>query len=135
MNKSLWAEGFTSQQFPPLAENLECDVAIIGGGLSGLWSAFHLLKVKPELKIALFEARHIGYGASGRNGGWISADYPVYRSTLEKRHGKNVADLVFASLKNPSMRLETSRTTMRQKLDLLKAALSCLLEIERKKRD
>ena len=99
MNKSLWAEGFTSQQFPPLAENLECDVAIIGGGLSGLWSAFHLLKVKPELKIALFEARHIGYGASGRNGGWISSDYPVYRSTLEKRHGKNVADLVFASLK------------------------------------
>lgn len=99
MNKSLWAEGFTSQQFPPLAENLECDVAIVGGGLSGLWSAFHLLKVKPELKIALFEARHIGYGASGRNGGWISADYPVYRSTLEKRHGKNVADLVFASLK------------------------------------
>ena len=99
MNKSLWAEGFTSQQFPPLAENLECDVAIIGGGLSGLWSAFHLLKVKPELKIALFEARHIGYGASGRNGGWISADYPVYRSTLEKRHGKNVADLVFTSLK------------------------------------
>ena len=99
MNKSLWAEGFTQQQFPAITENLDCDVAIIGGGLSGLWSAFHLHQAKPELKIALFEARHIGYGASGRNGGWISADYPVYRSTLEKRHGKKVADLVFDSLK------------------------------------
>jgi len=99
MNKSLWAEGFTQQQFPAITENLDCDVAIIGGGLSGLWSAFHLHQAKSELKIALFESRHIGYGASGRNGGWISADYPVYRSTLEKRHGKKVADLVFASLK------------------------------------
>jgi glycine/D-amino acid oxidase-like deaminating enzyme len=99
MNKSLWAEGFTQQQFPTITENLNCDVAIIGGGFSGLWSAFHLHQAKPELKIALFESQHIGYGASGRNGGWISADYPVYRSTLEKRHSKKVADLVFASLK------------------------------------
>ena len=99
MNKSLWAEGFTHQQFPAITENRDCDVAIIGGGFSGLWSAFHLLQANPELKIALFESRHLGYGASGRNGGWISADYPVYRSTLEKRHGKKEADLVFAALK------------------------------------
>lgn len=99
-NRSLWAEGFTEPRFPKLEHNLDVDVAIIGGGFSGLWSAFHLLTSQPELKIALFEARHIGFGASGRNGGWVSADYPVYRSTLAKRHGQEKANLVFDSLKS-----------------------------------
>lgn len=100
MNRSLWAEGLSATRFTHLAESLHVDVAIIGGGFSGLWSAYHLLKKKPELKIALFEARHLGYGASGRNGGWISSDYPVYRSTLKKRHGEEKTRLVFQSLQH-----------------------------------
>ncbi|CAB4596306.1 MAG: FAD-dependent oxidoreductase [Actinobacteria bacterium] len=54
----------------------EVDVAIIGAGFTGLWSAFHLLSNKPDLKIAIIEKERVGFGASGRNGGWVSALYP-----------------------------------------------------------
>ncbi|MEY2732734.1 MAG: hypothetical protein RLZZ523_605, partial [Actinomycetota bacterium] len=74
------------------------DVAIIGGGFSGLWSAYHLKKLNPNLSIVIFEARHCGFGASGRNGGWASSDYPVYRSTLEKRYGVDRTNALFQSL-------------------------------------
>ena len=98
-NSSLWADSANRAKYGALAENLELDVAIIGGGFSGLWSAFHLITNNPTLKIAIFEARHIGFGASGRNGGWVSADYPVSRSTLTKRIGKNATDAIFSALK------------------------------------
>ncbi|XOV87971.1 MAG: NAD(P)/FAD-dependent oxidoreductase [Pseudomonadota bacterium] len=48
----------------------DVDVAIIGAGYTGLWTAFYLHKASPELSIAVFEANAIGFGASGRNGGW-----------------------------------------------------------------
>jgi glycine/D-amino acid oxidase-like deaminating enzyme len=63
------------------------DVAIIGGGFSGLWSAYHLKQLQPSLKIAIFEQKYVGYGASGRNGGWASAEYPTSNSRLLKEHG------------------------------------------------
>jgi glycine/D-amino acid oxidase-like deaminating enzyme len=63
------------------------DVAIIGGGFSGLWSAYHLKQLQPSLKIAIFEQKYVGYGASGRNGGWASAEYPTSNSRLIKEHG------------------------------------------------
>lgn len=56
---------------PPLKENIDVDVAIIGGGYTGLSSAYHLARRFPEKTIALFEARGVGHGASGRNGGMI----------------------------------------------------------------
>lgn len=60
----------------PLRTTEEVDVAIIGAGFTGLWSAFHLLSNKPDLKIAIIEKERVGFGASGRNGGWVSALYP-----------------------------------------------------------
>nr|WP_234442958.1 FAD-dependent oxidoreductase [Streptomyces cellulosae] len=59
---------------PALDGDTACDVAIIGAGLTGLWTAYYLKLASPELDIALFEARTVGYGASGRNGGWLSAE-------------------------------------------------------------
>ncbi len=96
-NNSLWAEGF-KQSGKRKEFNNSYDVAIIGGGFSGLWSAYHLLKLDPKLSIVIFEAKSIGYGASGRNGGWVSSDYPVYRKTLEKRHGSGATDNLFKEL-------------------------------------
>ncbi len=99
-NHSLWADGHASSQFAPLKESAQFDVAIVGGGFSGLWLAYHLKNADPALSIAIFEARHIGFGASGRNGGWVSAEYPVYRQTLIKRHGEVKTDLLFDSIKD-----------------------------------
>jgi glycine/D-amino acid oxidase-like deaminating enzyme len=56
----------------PLAGDLACDVAVIGGGYTGLWTAYYLARQQPSARIAVLEARHVGYGASGRNGGWLS---------------------------------------------------------------
>ena len=47
----------------------EVDVAIVGGGLSGLWTAYYCSLARPDLSIAVIESRRVGFGASGRNGG------------------------------------------------------------------
>lgn len=69
-NDSYWAEAQPKAN-PALAENLDVDVAIIGGGYTGLATAYHLAKVMPELKIVVLEAKETGHGASGRNGGMV----------------------------------------------------------------
>jgi hypothetical protein len=56
---------------PALAEDLDVDVAIIGAGYTGLWTAYYLKRQAPGLKIAIIEAQTAGFGASGRNGGWL----------------------------------------------------------------
>jgi glycine/D-amino acid oxidase-like deaminating enzyme len=55
----------------PLAERLEVDVAIVGGGYTGLWTALALRAREPSLSVALVEARQVGDGPSGRNGGFL----------------------------------------------------------------
>lgn len=61
------------------------DVAIIGGGLTGLWLAYYLQQQSPTMKIAIFEQEQIGYGASGRNGGWLSREVPIEEKVLKKK--------------------------------------------------
>ena len=69
-NTSLWALDQPAKN-APLTEDLEVDVAVIGGGYTGLSAAYHLLQRYPERTVALFEAKGVGHGASGRNGGMI----------------------------------------------------------------
>jgi len=63
-----------------LARDIEADVAIVGAGYTGLWTAYYLKRHNPALSIVMLEADIAGYGASGRNGGWCSA----YLVGLEK---------------------------------------------------
>ncbi|TBU90338.1 FAD-dependent oxidoreductase [Stutzerimonas kirkiae] len=56
---------------PSVTQPLDLDVAIIGAGFTGLWTAWYLKQQAPRLRIAVFEARGVGHGASGRNGGWL----------------------------------------------------------------
>jgi glycine/D-amino acid oxidase-like deaminating enzyme len=56
----------------PLQGPAEADVAIVGGGFTGLWTALYLARADPRLRIVLLERETLGYGASGRNGGWVS---------------------------------------------------------------
>ena len=72
---------------PPLSGSVDVDVAIVGGGYTGLWTARELLAVDPTLRIAVVEAHVCGFGASGRNGGWASALFPVSDDVLERRFG------------------------------------------------
>jgi glycine/D-amino acid oxidase-like deaminating enzyme len=55
---------------PPVKGDLKVDVAIIGGGFTGLSTAYHLRRDNPGMKVAVLEAEVVGYGASGRNGGF-----------------------------------------------------------------
>lgn len=66
---------------PALPGDLDVDVAIVGAGYSGLWTAYYLAKADPGLRIVVLEREIAGFGASGRNGGWCSALFPA---SLEK---------------------------------------------------
>lgn len=59
---------------PALPGDLTADVCIVGGGLTGLWTAYYLAREQPDLRIVVLEKEFAGYGASGRNGGWLSAE-------------------------------------------------------------
>jgi len=60
---------------PPLERHLVADVCIVGGGFAGLWTAIQLTEREPGLRIALIEQDIAGGGASGRNGGFLSASW------------------------------------------------------------
>ncbi|MGE0867991.1 MAG: NAD(P)/FAD-dependent oxidoreductase [Kofleriaceae bacterium] len=71
-NRSVWlAEAAAESPSPPLARDLTADVAIIGGGFTGVSTAYHLSKRRPGLGIVLLEAKSLGNGASGRSGGMM----------------------------------------------------------------
>jgi glycine/D-amino acid oxidase-like deaminating enzyme len=76
---------------PALPGDLGADVAIIGGGLTGLWTAYYLLRASPGLRVVVLEKEIAGFGASGRNGGWCSALFPRSTASLEKAHGRPAA--------------------------------------------
>jgi len=70
---SLWMEqlGDSLTPRPALQGDIEADVAIVGAGFTGLWTAYYLKLQAPDLKIVVLEAEIAGFGASGRNGGWL----------------------------------------------------------------
>lgn len=76
---------------PHLGSDLDVDVAIVGAGYTGLWTAYYLKEHDPSLKVAVLEKHHVGFGASGRNGGWCHAEYPLGIGVLAKEHGKSEA--------------------------------------------
>ena len=87
MNSSLWQGKQNITYRKSISKNDSFDVVIIGAGFSGLWSAFHLKQFQPNLKIAVLEKEYVGFGASGRNGGWASAEYPTSSNRLIKENG------------------------------------------------
>ncbi|MFL5685966.1 MAG: NAD(P)/FAD-dependent oxidoreductase [Chloroflexota bacterium] len=92
---------------PPLdaAERLDIDVAIVGAGFTGLWTAIALTDTDPTLRVAVLEAATVGYGASGRNGGFCEASlthglangirhYADELETLEREGTDNLDGLI-----------------------------------------
>lgn len=90
---SLWlatAEDDTPPR-PALPGDCDVDVAIVGAGYTGLWTAYYLAVADPSLRVAVLEKEFAGFGASGRNGGWCSALFPVSLSALARRYGRDAA--------------------------------------------
>ena len=88
---------------PPLEQHLVADVCIVGGGFAGLWTAIQLTEREPGLRIALIEQDIAGGGASGRNGGFLSAswfDVDAYLGLFGEeaglRYGRAQADAIDA---------------------------------------
>ncbi|AGS70336.1 NAD(P)/FAD-dependent oxidoreductase [Streptomyces collinus] len=74
----------------PLAGDATADVVIVGGGYTGLWTAYYLKKAAPFLRITVLEQKFCGYGASGRNGGWLYNGV-AGRDRYAKLHGHEAA--------------------------------------------
>jgi len=72
----------------PLAGDVDADVCIVGAGLTGLWTAYYLAEADPGLQIVVCEQRFAGYGASGRNGGWLTGALAGSRERFEATHGR-----------------------------------------------
>ena len=91
---SLWNDTLSdSLRCPtdPLDGTIACDVAIVGAGLTGLWSAHYLARRQPSLSIVVIDAHGVGFGASGRNGGWASALLPMSLDRMAREHGRDRA--------------------------------------------
>jgi len=65
---------------PSLPGGAEADVCIVGAGFTGLWTAYYLKRADPGLRVIVLEQDFAGFGASGRNGGWVTAGLPGSRS-------------------------------------------------------
>ncbi|TFD89907.1 NAD(P)/FAD-dependent oxidoreductase [Cryobacterium serini] len=71
---SFWLDDLAARaNYPRLSGNLNCDLAIVGGGYLGLWSAVLAKQRNPAARVVLLEARTVGWAASGRNGGFCEA--------------------------------------------------------------
>jgi glycine/D-amino acid oxidase-like deaminating enzyme len=88
---SYWMTTRDYQPGLPLGSDLEVDVAIVGGGFTGLSAAHHLKLADPNLRIAILEGEVIGFGASGRNGGFNMTLFGLTLSITALRFGKQQA--------------------------------------------
>ena len=99
MTPSFWLDSLGPiTRRPPLPGDRSYDVAIAGGGYTGLWTAYYLARAAPHLSIVVLEAEYCGFGASGRNGGWASGLFPVPEAKLARRYGAARASAMHAAL-------------------------------------
>ncbi len=77
---------------PALSSHLDVDVAVVGGGFTGLWTARELVRRDPSVRVAVLEQSVCGFGASGRNGGWASALFPVSHRRIIDTYGREAFD-------------------------------------------
>jgi glycine/D-amino acid oxidase-like deaminating enzyme len=83
-----WQQLGVPKPRPALPGAIDVDVAIVGAGYTGLWTAYYLKKAQPDLRVAVLEARFAGFGASGRNGGWLTNDITGGRDRMAKSSGR-----------------------------------------------
>ena len=89
---SLWSDDLgPGPRREPLASAAAVDVAVVGAGYTGLWTAYYLLEADPALQVLVIERDHVGFGASGRNGGWCIGELAVGIDRLVAAGGRERA--------------------------------------------
>lgn len=93
MSVSFWFEqlGGMPDPRPPLEGRVEADVCVVGGGYTGLWTAYELRRADPSLEVVVLEREVAGFGASGRNGGWVLGVVSGSRAGWTERGGRDGA--------------------------------------------
>jgi glycine/D-amino acid oxidase-like deaminating enzyme len=82
----------------PLPGDRDADVCIVGAGFTGLWTAYELRRAAPELDVVVLEARYAGFGASGRNGGWVVGEIAGRARRWRRRGGDAGARAMAAAI-------------------------------------
>jgi glycine/D-amino acid oxidase-like deaminating enzyme len=95
-----WRQVGTPEPRPALEGDLGCDVCIVGGGLTGLWTAYWLAHHDPSLDIVVLEAEFAGFGASGRNGGWLSAELSGSKDRYARTHGREGVEALVTAMEH-----------------------------------
>ncbi len=79
-DRSLWLDQLgPARPRPALDRDGDADVVVIGAGYSGLWTAYYLLTRDPSVRVTVVEREQVGFGASGRNGGWAIGELATHR--------------------------------------------------------
>ena len=86
-----------SRSGPPTAGSAHADVLIVGAGIAGLATAYHLAARAPDLRVVVAEATHVGFGATARSTGIVGPGLSAPLRTLRRRHGDAVTTEAFAS--------------------------------------
>ena len=87
----VWLDGLDLPSRRPLPGDTRVDVCVVGAGFTGLWTALGILEREPDARVQIVEQEFAGFGASGRNGGWCSALFPISGAELAARHGRDAA--------------------------------------------
>jgi glycine/D-amino acid oxidase-like deaminating enzyme len=97
---SYWLESCGDDLTPRLSleGDATADVAILGAGYTGLWTAYYLLRAEPGLRVVLLEREICGFGASGRNGAWCAPGLNISLGRLERLHGFEAARRTYAAV-------------------------------------
>lgn len=92
-SRSLWLDQYPDslEPRPPLTGDASVDIAIVGGGYTGLWAAYYLLRLDPGLRVLVIEKEIVGFGASGRNGGWCIGELAAGPDRHERAAGNDAA--------------------------------------------
>lgn len=86
-----WNQLGVPPQRPSLPGSTDADVCIVGGGFTGLWTAYYLKRMQPDARVVVLEQRFAGFGASGRNGGWCVNSITGGRERYAASHGRDAA--------------------------------------------
>jgi len=97
LREALAAERPEARYPAPLIGTIECDVAIVGGGYTGLWAAWHLAERDPGMRIVILEQDTCGSGPSGRNGGFVHGWWDQLPYLVERFGAERALELARAS--------------------------------------